>query len=92
MANPEDLRFEYIVHFTAPFKDPRLQEMQLEDNLFLVKMTQDQAEEVAASLKRLFDQGFIVHGYSVAPAEATRVTPMNLRERLAYYKQQGMRG
>jgi len=86
-----DDRFEYIVHFVAPFRDPRLSEVQLEDNLYLVKMTQDQADAIAATLKRLFDAGFIVHGFSVAPAEATRVSPMNLRERLTYYKQQGMK-
>lgn len=91
MPQPGESRFEYIVHFVAPFKDPRFTEPQLEDNLFLVTMTQEQADAFAATLKSLFDAGFIVHGYSVAPAEATRVTPMNLRERLSYYKRQGMR-
>jgi hypothetical protein len=55
-------------------------------------MTQEQADVIGTTLKRLFDAGFIVQSYSVALAEAIRVTPLNLRERLAYYKQQGMRG
>jgi hypothetical protein len=92
MPKPAEARYEYIVHFTAPFRDPRLKEVQFEDNLFLVTMTQDQADAFSDSLKRMFDAGFIVHSFSVAPAEATRVSPMGLRERLGYYKQQGMRG
>jgi len=91
MAKPEESRFEYIVHFVAPFKDPRFKEPQLEDNLYLVTMTQEQADAIGTTLKRLFDAGVVVQSYSVAPAEATRVSPMNLRERLSYYKQQGMR-
>lgn len=92
MPKPGDDRHEYIVHFVAPFRDPRFKEPQLEDNLYLVEMTQEQADVIGTTLKRMFDAGFIVQSYSVALAEAIRVTPLNLRERLAYYKQQGMRG
>lgn len=86
-----EVRYEYIVHFVAPFRDPRLNEVQFEDNLYLVTMTQEQADQISDSLKRMFDAGFIVQSFSVAPAEATRVSPMGVRERLAYYKRQGMR-
>lgn len=91
MPNPGEPRSEYIVHFVAPFRDPRFKEPQLEDNLYLVEMTQVQADAIGTTLKRLFDAGFIVQSYSVALAEAIRITPLNLRERLGYYKQQGMR-
>jgi hypothetical protein len=84
-----EMRSEYIVHFMAPEKDPRLDEVQLVNHLYLVMMTQDQAEAVEVSLKRLFDAGFVVHGYSVALAEAVRVTPMDLRRRVTYLKHQG---
>lgn len=92
MPSPGDPRSEYIVHFVAPFRDPRFREPQLENNLYFVEMTEAQADAIGATLKRMFDAGFIVQSYSVALAEMTRVTPLNLRERLGYYKQQGMRG
>lgn len=91
MPKPAEDRHEYIVHFVAPFRDPRFKEPQLEDNLYLVEMTEEQAEAIGAMLKRMFDAGFIVQSYSVALAELVRVLPLHLRERLAYYKAQGMR-
>ena len=91
MTNPGEARHEYIVQFIAPFRDPRFKEPQLENNLYFVEMTDAQAEAIGNTLKRMFDAGFIVQSYSVALAELSRVTPLNLRERLAYYKQQGMR-
>ncbi len=84
----EGLRFEYIIHFTAPFRDPRLDEVEFEDHLYFVKMTQGQADQLEASMQRMFNEGFIVHSFSVALAEATRITPMDLRRRLTYYKHQ----
>lgn len=89
MAKLSELRSEYIVHFMAPYHDPRLEKSQLENHLYLVKMTQDQAEVVEGSLRRLFDAGFIVHGFSVSLAEAVRVAPMDLRQRITYLKQYG---
>lgn len=94
MPKTSELRSEYIVQFIAPYKDPRLEEVQpdgdpFEDHLYLVTMTQGQADELRDSLQRMLDAGFIVQGFSIADAEAIRVTPMDLRRRLTYYKQQG---
>lgn len=90
MPNTSDLSSEYIVHFVAPYRDPRLDATQLEEHIYLVTMTEDQANEIGESLKRMFDAGVIVHGFSVALAEAVRVTPMDLRRRITYFKQKGM--
>lgn len=90
MPKASEIRSEYIVHFMAPFRDPRLEEVQIEDHLYMVKMTQEQADLLRSSMQRLFDAGFIVQGFSVALAEATRITSMDLRSRLAYIKQHGM--
>ena len=84
-----DIRSEYIVHFMAPYKDPRLEEVQLENHLYLVTMTQEQAERSRDSLKRMFDAGFVVHGYEVALAELVRVRVMDLGQRIAHLKQEG---
>jgi hypothetical protein len=84
-----EISFDYVVHFVAPYHDRRLEEPQLENHLYLVTMTQEQADMVQDSLKRMFDAGFIIQGFSVASAEAIRVTPMDLRRRLTYFKQQG---
>ena len=92
MPKPAEARFEYIVHFVAPWRDPRLEEVQFEENLFLVTMTQDEADAFSDSLKRMFDAGFIVHSWSVVSVEAVKVSPRGLSERLAYYKHQRMRG
>jgi hypothetical protein len=83
-----ELRSEYIVHFIAPYRDPHLEEVQFEDHLYLVTMTQERAEIIEISLKRMFEAGVIVHGFSVALAEAVRVTPMDLRQRLTYFWEQ----
>lgn len=91
MPKTTDLRSDYIVQFVAPYQDPRLKEAQLEDNLYFVTMTREQADQLEGTLKRMFDAGFIVHGFSVTLAELVRVTPMDLRRRLGYYKQEGMK-
>lgn len=85
-----ELRSEYIVHFMAPYQDPRLEEVQLVNHLYLVTMTREQADMVEVSLKRLFDAGFVVHGFSVALAEAVRVFHGDLRRRITHIKQEGM--
>lgn len=79
---------EYIVHFMAPYRDQRRNTTELENHIYLVKMTQEQADLVSASLKKMYDAGSVVHGYSVALAEAVRVTPMDLRRRITYFEQQ----
>lgn len=88
MPKTSELRSEYIVQFVAPYKGPRLEEVQLEDHLYLVTMTQGQADELRDSLQRMLDAGFIVQGFSIADAEAVRDTPSNLRRRIAYLKNQ----
>lgn len=88
MPKTSEPRSEYIVHFMAPYKDPRLEEVQLENHLYFVTMTQEQAEAAENYLKRMFDAGFVVHGYGVALAEMVRVGPMDLRRRIAYLKHQ----
>lgn len=86
-----EIRSDYIVEFVAPYHDPRLEEVKLENHLYLVSMTQEQADTTNDSLKRMFDAGVIVDGFSVALAEAVRITPMDLRRRITYFKQQGMK-
>lgn len=89
MPTTSEMRFDYVVQFLAPYHDPRLDDPPLENHLYHVTMTQEQADMIQDSLKRMFDAGFIVQGFSVASVEAIRVTPMDLRRRLTYFKQQG---
>jgi len=64
MAKPEESRFEYIVHFVAPFKDPRFKEPQLEDNLYLVEMTQEQADVIVFGSEYRTAAGLVKPGIS----------------------------
>jgi hypothetical protein len=90
MPKAGEMRSDYIVQFVSPFKDPRLEEVDLEDHLYLVTMTQEQADMMRDSMQRLLDHGFIVEGFSITLAEMSRITSMDLRRRLTYVKQQGM--
>ena len=89
MPKASEMRSEYIVHFMAPYKDPRLDEVQLENHLYFVMMTKKQAEAIEAYLKHLFDLGFIVHGYEVALADLVRVFPADLHQRISHIKYRG---
>lgn len=88
MPNASELKSEYIIHFTAPYKDPRLEEVQLEDHLYLINITEDGVEELRNSMKRLLDAG-VIESFSIALAEAVRITPIDLRRRLNYFKKHG---
>lgn len=90
MPKTSAIRSDYIVQFVFPFRDPRLKEVQLEDHLYLVTLTQEQADMMRNSMQRLLDHGFIVHDFSITLAEMSRITPMDLHRRLTYVKQHGM--
>ena len=76
MAKPEESRFEYIVHFVAPFKDPRFKEPQLEDNLYLEK-------GVFASNGKLVEKAVkmieLLGARPVTPAEARKKLGLQAR-------------
>jgi hypothetical protein len=58
MPKASESRFDYVVHFMAPYHDPR-REPQIENHLYLVTMTQEQAD-------RATGPELAAHGLSLA--------------------------